>query len=138
MAKKISELPQELQERLAKEKSGLYRTWHQNDAYHVCFTDKVGKFYIYAKRDNGFRLWSRCAGVNGWYIKFGKVQCKHGYDVNVIGERTEYYRWVKGTTYLKFIKADGTLVEIPQVVSTKKELMDIVKQLGIFEIDIND
>lgn len=130
---KFSELPQDVQERLTKERSELYRIWHRNTAYHVCFTNKAGTRYIWAKRDNGFHRWSKCAGVNEWRIKYGPIVCKHSKAKNPVGEIEDKYEWAMGVQYAS-ITVDGERIDIPRFVNAKTELMDIVKRIGFFEL----
>lgn len=124
----FNELPIKTQERLAQERAQLSKK-RINTAYEVHLYNAEGTRYFYARRltkswndDKGNYM--PFGGGSFWRIAYGRVQFE-GYR-NPVGERD--YRLCDGKTYAR--SANGTV--IPRSVDTKKEVMTIAKNIGIF------
>ena len=114
----LNELPQDIQDRLREERTQLYIKWRKNTSHEICFTDKAGTRYFYAKR----KLDSTLGGA------YGKIL----WDIRVIGWGIECHEW-KMTGH-KFGKSSNGTV-IPSRIKTKKEVMDVAKAIGTLEIE---
>lgn len=126
----FQELPKKVQEQLTKERHELAGSM-QNDAYSVHIYDSLGSRYFYAKRR--CRSWNDdkgnsmpFGGGTYWIVKYGAVQFRKYR--NPVGEID--YELCDGKSYGK--SSNGTF--IPKQVSTKKEVLDIVRRIGIFNL----
>jgi hypothetical protein len=124
---KLSELPIEIQTALCEERVKLCEKWKHNDAYNVCFTNAEGTRYFRAHRKtHAHPVYDMpFGGGSTWEITYGKIL----WDTRKapLGDEVEY-RWIRsGKVFGK--AANGT--EIPKRVSTKKEVMEIAKSIGI-------
>lgn len=128
----LTELPQNVQEQLNTERAKLHRTWKTNNAYHVRFTNLEGTRYFVADRvcenwsdDKGNYM--PFGGGTHWRVRYGKIlwSCKHD---SLMG--TSYYWVCSKKVFGK--AANGTIV--PNSVATKKEVMELAKSIGIFDI----
>lgn len=125
----LSDLDQKVQEKLLKERAELSTKWHKNTPYEVSFTNLEGTRFFKAVRKQD--SWSDdkgnympYGGGSHWYICYGKILWATERDP--FGEKTYY--WKKSNqTFGK--SSNGTV--IPKLVATKKEVMDIAKQIGI-------
>ena len=124
----LNELPQNIQDQLREERTQLYINWRKNTSHEICFTNKEGTRYFYAKRklDNPTPGMG-CYGSSTWRVSYGKIL----WEIRTIGWGIEYYEWVM--TNQKFGKAaNGTV--IPSRIKTKKEVMDVAKAIGTLEM----
>ena len=127
----FQELPAEVQERLTKDRQALAGKI-RNDAYTIHIYDAAGKRYLYARRcckawgevRNNHACSMPFGGGTYWTIKYGAVQFTRRR--NPLGIMD--YELCDGKTYCK--SANGT--SIPTQVETKKEVIDIIKRIGIF------
>ena len=125
---KFSELPQDVQERLTSERLQLH-TKRVNNSYNVLVYNESGTRFFEAKRF--CRSWSDTRGHSMpfgsgtyWKVRFGKMAFEKRKDP--FGGFT--YELTKGITFLK--SANGT--EIPQILETKEEVLDVMSRIGIF------
>lgn len=129
----LQDLPQEIQNKLRSSRLELHNTWKCNDAYHVCFTDATGTRYFAADRvcmawNNNHGAYMPFGGGTYWKIRYGKILWDRRKDA--LGYDYEYF-WVRsGKIFNK--SANGT--DVPKTVGTKKEVMEIAKAIGIFDI----
>ena len=122
----LSELPQNIQDQLREERTQLYIKWRKNTPHEICFTDKAGTRYFYAKR----KLDSTLGGAYGsstWHVAYGKIL----WDIRTIGYGIEYHEWKM--TNQKFGKSSNGTV-IPSRIKTKKEVMAVAKAIGTLEM----
>ena len=126
---KISELPQDVQDRLNNERKELCKK-NLNTPYEVRLYNKEGTRYFAARRvckvwadDKGHYM--PFGGGTYWTVRYGAVQFRN--ERQAIGRR---YELCDGKTYMK--SKNGT--EIFPEVDTKKEVMRIAKLIGIFDI----
>ena len=124
---KFSELPKQVQETLTKEK-GLLHLKKINTPYEVLVYNETGTRFFNARRvqspwlDNGNYM--PFGGGSKWTIKYGEMvfcTCR-----NPFGEIDAELRM--GKTFGK--SKNGTV--IPQSVATKKEVLALIDQIGIF------
>lgn len=127
----IQELPKEIQEELAQQRAQLSGKT-VNTAYDVQLYNESGTRYFRAHRVS--ESWSDdkgnympFGGGSHWRIWYGCVQF-HSYK-NPLGGKE--YEICDGKTYGK--SANGT--EIPNRVATKKEVISLIKAIGIFSIN---
>lgn len=126
----LSELPIEVQERLAKDRISLAEQ-NINTPYEVMLHNADGTRYFSARRkqeawyDNKGN-YLPFGGGSHWSIIYGAVQFRRYR--SPLG--TIEYELTHGKTYFK--SANGT--EIPKCVATKKEVISIAKAIGIFTI----
>ena len=126
----FSELPQEWQESLLADRKKL-KERNVDTPYNVVRYNADGTRYFRARRC--CRSWNDdkgnympFGGGSYWTVRYGQVQFKKVR--NVMGQ-TEW-ELCEGKTFPK--SANGT--EIPREVATKKEVMDILCQIGIFQV----
>ena len=127
---KFSELPVETQDRLNKERN-LLKNKCINEAYTIYFTNQDGTRYFYAKRrsidwSNDKGAYMPFGGGTYWIVRYGAIQFERYKDP--LGGID--FRWCDGKTYGKSV--NGTI--IPKTLNTKKEVMELVKAIGIFNI----
>lgn len=128
---KFNELPTDAQISLNRERDEL-KGKCVNTPYVIHIYNAEGTRYFYARRiseswndDKGHYM--PFGGGSHWRLSYGAVQFE-GYK-NPVGERD--YRLCDGKTYGKSV--NGTV--IPRVVSTKKEVLAIINQIGIFKLN---
>ena len=127
---KLNELPSKVQERLSRERIELFDHC-VNTPYLIHLYNEDGTRYLSARRccmawgDNKGN-YMPFGGGSYWTIQYGVVQF-HRY-VNPVGEIE--YELCDGKTYGKSV--NGTI--IPRRVETKKEVIDIIKNIGIFHL----
>lgn len=127
---KLQELPKEIQEQLARERAQLSKR-QRNTAYDVLLYNREGTRYFYAHRVS--QSWSDdkgnympFGGGSFWAIRYGCVQfTKYK---NPVGETD--YMLCDGKQYGR--SANGT--DIPKRLDTKKEVIALVREIGIFTI----
>lgn len=125
---KLSELPSEVQQQLAKQRNELSGK-RINTAYRVELYNADGTRYFEALRccqswndDKGNYM--PFGGGTYWTIRYGAVQCTTR--KNPFGGKA--YELCNGKQYGK--SANGT--EIPKSLKTKKEVLALVNRIGIF------
>lgn len=124
----LNDLDIETRNRLVKMRNELSKTWKENSAYRICFTNPEGTRYFSAIRkviswndDKGHYM--PFGGGSYWQIKYGKI--KWTTEKDPIGGKV--YLWVKSReTFSK--SANSTI--IPKEVKTKKEVLEIAKKIG--------
>ena len=125
---KFSELPQQIQEKLTKDKANLHLK-NINTSYEVLVYNEAGTRFFNAKRvqsswqdNNGNYM--PYGGGSKWTIKYGEMgfrTCR-----NPFGGIDAELRM--GKTFGK--SKNGTV--IPNSVATKKEVLALIAQIGIF------
>ncbi len=127
---KISELPAEIQERLAKDRQALAKK-KVDTPYEVELYNADGTRYFRARRvqhawgdDKGNAM--PFGGGSHWSVAYGAVQASRYR--SPIG--TVEYDLGLGKT---FCRSDNGTV-IPKAVATKKEVLDIAKAIKIFNL----
>ena len=129
---KFNELPSDKQQALNREREQL-KGKCTNTPYVIHIYNAEGTRYFYARRcceawsDPKTGNYMPFGGGSHWRLTYGAVQFK-GYK-NPVGERN--YRLCDGKTYGKSM--NGTI--IPRTVGTKKEVLAIIQQIGIFKVD---
>lgn len=124
----LKDLPQEIQDKLLEERKQLCEKWHRNTPWEVCFVNKEGTRYFHAYRKNDFAGQGCMCGW--WLVRYGEIRWRHTRKV-FWGIVDETYEWVESKGYAK--SKNGT--QIPPDVHTKKEVLEIAKAIGIFEMD---
>lgn len=124
----LKDLPISVQEELLAERTLLHTKWKVNTAYKVLFTNLEGTRYFSATREcipyyDNKGNYMPFGGGTQWRIKYGRILWSIGKDP--MGGKT-YWWLASGKTFSKSI--NGTV--IPTKVSTKKEVMEIVKKIG--------
>lgn len=131
---KFSELPMEFQEKLNKEREN-YKGLKINTGYEVLIYNETGTRYLHARRccmawsDNKGNAMP-FGGGSYWKVVYGAIQFRA--TKNPLGGRT--YEWCEGKQFSSRTREDGTVVEINHHIGTKKEVMELVKALGVFNI----
>lgn len=127
---KISELPAEVQERLAKERRALAKK-KVDTPYEIELYNADGTRYFRARRvqhawgdDKGNSM--PFGGGSHWTVTYGAVQAR-SYR-SPMG--TMEYELSLGKTFGR--SANGTV--IPKAVATKREVLDIAKAIGSFNL----
>lgn len=127
----IQELPKEIQEQLAQERAQLSGK-QINTAYEVKLYNADGTRYFSARRccqswndDKGHAM--PFGGGTYWRVRYGSVQFRAYKDL--FGGRC--YELCDGKTFSR--SANGTV--IPSRIETKKEVMSLIKSIGIFSIN---
>lgn len=127
---KISELPAEVQERLARKRQALARK-KVDTPYEIELYNADGTRYFRARRvqhawgdDKGNAM--PFGGGSHWSVAYGAVQAS--IYRSPIG--TVEYELGLGMTFRR--SANGT--DIPKTVATKKEALDIAKAIAIFNL----
>lgn len=130
---KFSELPIETQNYLTQQKVEYVKR-KRNTAYEILVYSNDGNRYFYARRscipwwdDKGHAM--PFGGGTVWAIKYGAVQISRR---RMLG--CDVYNWVDGRTFSSRTMEDGSVVEIPSELKTKKEVVNLIKQLKIFNI----
>lgn len=130
---KFIELPKETQEQLLKERKELHNQ-NIDCSYSVHLYNEEGTRIFRATRickewgDNkGHSM--PFGGGSYWKILYGKT--KIVYKINPIGEKDFY--WVEGKQFTAITTKKGT-VQIPKELNTKKEVIELVKKIGLFNI----
>lgn len=129
----LDDLPKDVSDALRKERLLLHKKWFKNDSYNICFTNLDGTRYFTASRkqdswndDKGHYM--PFGGGSQWHIRYGAILWRT--TRNPLGQKD--YEWCKSSkTFGK--SANGTIV--PQMVGTKKEVLDIAKAIGIFVME---
>lgn len=124
----LKDLPTSVQEELLAERKVLHTNWKVNTAYKVLFTDLAGTRYFIATRgcipySDAKGNYMPFGGGTQWRIRYGRILWSVGKDP--MGGKT--YQWVaSGKIFNKSI--NGT--EIPKIVGTKKEVLEIARKIG--------
>lgn len=124
----LKDLPQEIQDQLLADRAKLHETKKVNNAWHVAFVNKEGTRYFEAWRKNDFQRWSGGCTSGWWRVRYGKVL----WDRHIwpTGGGYDYFWVFSGKWFTK--SQNGT--EIPTDVHTKKEVLELAKKIGIFDI----
>lgn len=122
----ITELPIQVQKRLARLREEL-KSVRINTPYKVLIYDEEARRYFEAYRKSIGTTWAGFGGGSYWKVRYGAVQISRGKDP--FGGVD--YSLCNGKAFGK--SANG--VVIPQRVETKKEVLEIIKKLGIFSIN---
>ena len=125
---KLDDLGSKIKNELLEQRKELCSKWKQNSAYDICFTNTDGTRYFKAMRvvlswndDKGHYM--PFGGGTYWKIRYGKI--KWATVKNPVGGKD--YVWVQSReTFSK--SANGTV--IPIKLKTKKEVLEIAKQIG--------
>lgn len=127
---KISELPTEVQEQLARERQALARK-KVDTPYEVELYNADGTRFFRARRvqhawgdDKGNHM--PFGGGSHWSVSYGAVQAMRY--KSPVG--TDEYKLNLGKAFGR--SANGT--DIPKTVATKKEALDIARAIGIFNL----
>ena len=127
---KISELPAEVQERLARKRQALARK-KVDTPYEIELYNADGTRYFRARRvqhawndDKGNYM--PFGGGSHWTVTYGVVQAMRY--KSPVG--TMEYELNLGKAFRR--SANGT--DIPKTAATKKEALDIAKAIGIFNL----
>lgn len=128
---KFNELPVAVQERLNRERLTL-KDKNYSGAYDIRLYNDAGTRYFSARRkqyswNNDKGAYMPFGGGSRWYISYGCVQFERFR--NPVGEID--YRLCDGKTYGK--SANGTV--IPRELGTKKEVLAVIKSIGIFNLE---
>jgi hypothetical protein len=125
---KFSELAKQVQERLVKEKNNLHSK-NINTSYEVLVYNEAGSRFLNAKRVQGSWQNNRGSympfgGGSKWILRYGEV----GFQTyrNPFGEMDA--ELCMGRLFSK--SSNGT--SIPKSVGTKREVLAIIDQIGIF------
>lgn len=126
---KFSELPIDVQNALSEDKQKLHEK-RVNDAYNIRLYSKDGSRYIFAKREqsafsNDKGVYMPFGGGSVWRIQYGAVQFR-SYRNPLNGIE---YELCNGKTFGQ--SKNGTV--IPKTLSSKKEVCDLIKAIGIFD-----
>ena len=126
----LSELPVDIQDKLKEERTNLYKTWKRDEAYHICFTNKEGtRFFLATRKSVPSYVSDRpFGGGSYWVVRYGKILWDS--KQSPVGPVLYEYFWKKGQCFGK--AQNGTV--IPNQVATKKEVLAIAKEIGIFEM----
>lgn len=130
---KLNELPQETQNELREKRAQLCKTMAMNDGYNVVFVDDTGRRYFEAHRvsipwTNDKGGYMPFGGGTYWRVFYGAILWDWRRDP--VGDK-EYF-WVRSHHKIFGKSANGTI--IPRIVDTKREVMEIAKAIGIFNI----
>lgn len=127
---KISKLPAEVQEQLARERQALAKK-KVDTPYEIELYNADGTRYFRARRvqhawgddkENAMPF----GGGSHWSVTYGAVQARSY--LSPVG--TVEYEIILGKTFCR--SANGT--DIPKTVATKKEVLDIAKAIEIFNL----
>lgn len=127
---KLSELPVEVQQQLAQQRAELSGK-RINTAYRVELYNVDGTRYFEAARvsqpwSNDKGAYMPFGGGTYWTIRYGAVQWAIRKDP--LGGKA--YELCNGKQYTKSLNG----VEIPARLNTKKEVLALVKKIGIFTL----
>lgn len=131
---KLNELPQNIQNELNADRDNWKGTIQQNGYKVIAFNKKGTRFFIATRHCIGWQDTNTgnsmpFGGGTYWKVRYGIMNWKKITSRNPIGEVEVKYIWVRGKTYSSITKTDGSILEIPAELSTKKEVMKILKQL---------
>lgn len=128
----LNDLDFDIKNKLVEQRKELCSKWKKNDSYNICFTNEEGTRYFRATRvvsswndDKGNYM--PFGGGSCWKIRYGKI--KWATEKDPLGGTV--YSWVQSReTFSKSV--NGTV--IPNEVKTKKEVLEIAKQIGTLKI----
>lgn len=124
----LNDLPIEVQNELNAKRADLHKTEYCNTAWRVSLVNKEGTRYFLAYRRNDFSRYSGGSIYGWWVVRYGKVLWDRR--KQPLGNDFDYFWVLSGKTFGK--SKNGT--EIPKEVHTKKEVLEIARKIGIFEI----
>ena len=121
---KFSDLPQEIQNQLKQDRLDLYKQ-NVNTPYNITIYNREGTRYLTAYRKTLSSSFGPFGGGSQWLIRCGKVGFRSSRDPlgGII------YELCKGQCFNK--SSNGTI--IPSTLNTKKEVMELIKNIGYFE-----
>lgn len=122
--KNLSELPEELANAMRASRKVYANGLCRNSSYEYCVVNEDCTRFFSASRTNGWD--GHKSYGNTWHITYGSINWK--WEKNPLGMYEP--EWCKGKTFAK--AANGT--EIPAYVGTKREVIEIAKAIGIFNI----
>ena len=144
---KLNELPQEIQDKLIADREN-WKGKLASCAYHVTAYNKNGtRFFSATRRCVGWQDTKTgnsmpFGGGTYWEVKYGVMQWVHRKHRNPLGELAHEYMWVHGTRYYNIRRTtDDVLINIPDKLDTKKEVMAILKKLefmGFSDLNVVD
>lgn len=124
----LQELPIDVQEQLRKDRLALKKK-NVNGAYQIILYSNDGTRYFIAKRKQPTRgewkgkpIWD---GRSYWHIRYGIVEVKAK---RMWGDI--FYELCNGQRFCK--SRNG--VEIPEYIDKKKDVIELIKKLEIFEL----
>lgn len=124
----FQELPMEVQEQLRKDMLAL-KNKNTNGAYHIRLWSNDGTRYFFADRKQPTRgewkgkpIWD---GRSYWHIRYGRV--------DFISKRMWGEVWYELCNGVRFKKSRNG-VEIPEYLDKKKDVIELIKKLEIFEL----
>ena len=120
----FSELPQNVQDKLIKERS-LLHTKNRIGAWGIYIYSNDGKRFFSARRKSLSSQYGAWGGGSYWTIKYGATQFRSTRDP--LGGIM--YELCEGTL---FNKVGAT--NIPSRLSTKREVIDLINKIGKFDI----
>lgn len=123
---KLNELPIEIQNELNAKRAMLHVTEHCNTPWRVSLVNKEGTRYFLATRHNDFAGYGSIYGW--WRVRYGKVLWDR--QKQPLGNDYDYFWVLSGKTFSK--SKNGT--DVPREVHTKKEVLELARKIGIFEI----
>jgi hypothetical protein len=125
---KLQDLPIDVQEKLRKDMLAL-KNKNENGAYRIQLYSNDGTRYFIAKRKQPTRgewrdkpIWD---GRSYWHIRYGRVDFR---SKRMWGE--VWYELCNGQRFNK--SRNG--VEIPEYLDKKKDVIELIKKLEIFEL----
>lgn len=127
---KLSELPEEIQHELRTNKPQFIKEHTWNNSYHLCLINKNGTRYFRADRICLMSKWAAFGGGSYWKIHYGCVVWTQGH--TPFGD--PYYHWkLSCKAYGSVQMSNGSVINIPRYLDTKKEVIEIARKIG-FEI----
>lgn len=136
---KFNELPKEVQDRLLSELAAKANTCH-NTAFEIKIYSRNGKRYLYARRCVGDSVnkyghsW-RLGGPHCWEIQYGPVQFESYRDQ--LGQKD--WRLTESTLFTSIKPGihDGEEVFfVPKTLKSKKDVIDLISDLGKFDTSL--
>lgn len=131
MSMKFTELPRDVQTKLLEDQKKLANKLIANDGYEINVYNKFGSRHFRAKRvqhswqdDKGNSM--SFGGGSHWEIHFCFVSFHK--TKNPFGQ-TEY-ELCDGNRIERLKCDDGKIIEIPFLMNSKNEVLDLIKQIG--------
>jgi hypothetical protein len=124
----LQELPMDVQEQLRKDRLAL-KNKNTNGAYRIRLWSNDGTRYFFADRKQN--VWGEWRGKpifdghSYWHIRYGRVEIKAK---RMWGDT--FYELCNGVRFKK--SRNG--VEIPEYLDKKKDVIELIKKLEIFEL----
>lgn len=122
--KTLSELPEEVANEMREKRKIYANSICRNSSYEYCVVNEDCTRFFSASRTYGWDGYKSYG--NTWHITYGSISWKFSKRLFGLYEP----EWCKGKTFGK--ATNGT--EIPKMVGTKKEVIELAKKIGIFNI----